>query len=128
MSTPTLLRAHNLLRRGTRQHFVYFALVETPMMSAVKIGTSHDPEQRLVGIRQGTSKTPAVILGELGSARLIGQVVGDGELEKELHRVFADAHLLGEWFNYQIIWPDLQAILADYCVCRGCQAVSHADL
>jgi hypothetical protein len=121
-------RATDLLRRGVRPHYVYFMMVETPWMTAVKIGTSYDPEQRINSIRRAGCKCPEGIKYHLNTASLIGQVEGDAELERELHRSFAAARLDGEWFNYSLIQNDVISLLSQFCVCRGCQAVNSAHL
>jgi hypothetical protein len=123
VNAPNLLRARNLLTRGMRDQFVYFILVEAPRVSAVKIGWSFDPQGRIPAIRRGGCKTPSHVENYLHNATVIGQVIGDKELETELHRVFADARLSGEWFDYGVIAPDVTRILAEHCVCRGCQVM-----
>lgn len=123
MTPATLTRAKQILSRGVRTHYVYFIAVETERGAAVKIGTSHDPDGRIVGIRRRGVKVPDHVVPHLGQAHLVGQVEGDNELETELHRAFAHANLIGEWFDYDQISDDIDELLAVHCVCRGCQAV-----
>jgi predicted GIY-YIG superfamily endonuclease len=115
-------RALGVLRRGTRPHYVYFILSRE---DAVKIGTTTDPDARLMALRNDNTKRPRFVDG--GDLRLLGWVEGDHELETLLHRAFADYRIVGEWFSYPDIEQAIRQLLNLSCLCRGCQ-MERTDL
>lgn len=71
--------------------FVYFAVIGYPYVSHVKVGfTKTDPERRIRSLQTGC---PFPIL-------LLGYVFGSVDREQELHDVFKDWRVCGEWFEY----------------------------
>lgn len=119
-------KALQVLARGVRPHYVYFCLAkstEPATGAAVKIGTTYDPDARLVGIRAGTTKAPQWLCEptRVASVDYLGFVVGDQELEQHLHKAFAAYRITGEWFSYAPISQAIDELLRDACVCRGCQ-------
>ena len=127
-------KALDVLARGTREHFVYFALAKGAR-SFVKIGTTYDPDKRLSTLRSGGVKEPEQISRDRSAYELslLGWVQGDGELERLLHRAFADFRAGGEWFIYEPIAHHIDSMLATYCKCRSCshqqfKAVSLAHI
>jgi hypothetical protein len=121
MNQYHLRKAHQILQRGVREHFVYFALA-SGSERFVKIGTSYDPNQRISALRNGGTLEPDEIRENRSSfaLSLIGYVQGDGELERHLHRAFADYRCAGEWFAYEPIATEIDDMLAHHCECRSC--------
>lgn len=71
--------------------YVYFAVIGYPYISHVKVGfTTKDPVSRVRSLQTGC---PFPI-------RLLGYVFGSVNREQELHRVFSEWRLAGEWFEY----------------------------
>jgi hypothetical protein len=66
---------------------VYF--IHAPSVNLIKIGSSRDPEGRLVALRL-LSPVPLEIMSLMG---------GGYERETELHRQFAHLRSHGEWFH-----------------------------
>lgn len=118
MKDLLLNRAQDVLRRGTRPHYVYFILAPGPRW-AVKIGTATDLGQRLSALRSPGTKAPSWIRAD--TMHLHGWVEGDQELESLLHRAFSQHRLIGEWFDYEDTRDHIEALLADWCLCHGCQ-------
>lgn len=125
-ATFHLRKAEQVLARGIRPHYVYF-IVATPRdprhAPLVKIGTTTDVDKRLSEIRRGGAKSPDWLEDLRAAARidLAGWVKADGEVEKYLHRAFADHRVGGEWFHLAAIRDDINYLLAEHCECRGCQ-------
>ena len=120
-----LAAAFNLLERGMRPHFVYFVeahstLTEYPSM--VKIGTSAMPDKRLDQICKQLHRAPDWLgaTDELHLIRLMGLIIGDEELEQQLHRAFRSHRIAGEWFWLEPLEMAIDHILSDYCVCQMC--------
>lgn len=119
-------KAIQVLQRGVRPHYVYFCLAQpssSAIASAVKVGTTHDPHARLSAIRAGTTKAPPWVTdpNAVSSLDYVGFVIGDAELERHLHKAFAEHRLVGEWFAYAPVATAIDELLRDACVCRGCQ-------
>ena len=72
--------------RGSEPGFVYF--MGAPTGIRIKIGYSKDPQKRLSGVRVGS---PSAIV-------LRGMFPASRDVERGLHRYFADDHISGEWF------------------------------
>lgn len=68
------------------QSFIYFARAG----SKVKIGISKNPNQRLCGIKTGSSS----------KVRIYYVTPGDLQKERDLHRLFAEYRVNGEWFIF----------------------------
>jgi hypothetical protein len=121
MNEYHLRKAFQILQRGVREHFVYFALA-SGAERLVKIGTSYDPDKRISNLRNGGTREPESISQDRSSFQLslIGYVQGDGELERHLHRAFANYRRAGEWFEYQPIASEIDLMLAHHCRCRSC--------
>jgi len=120
-----LAAAFNLLERGMRPHFVYFVeahstLAEYPPM--VKIGTSAMPDKRVDQICKQLHTAPDWLGAtyELKDIRLMGLILGDEELEQQLHRAFRAHRIAGEWFWLEPLEIAIDHILSDYCVCQPC--------
>lgn len=119
-------KALEVLNRGVRVHYVYFALAtsvaDDPPL--VKIGTTCDPVGRLSNLRRGGTTEAAWMQdrSRIKDISYVGLLVGDHELEKLLHRAFAAYRVGGEWFDFQPIDGSIFRILAGRCVCRGCEA------
>lgn len=82
------------------QTYVYF--IRAVGAGAIKIGVTSNVKKRLYGLR---SASP-------GRLELLGYVVGDTDLERDLHGRFFDWHLRGEWFSERIL-PDVISLLQD---------------
>lgn len=130
-------KAIDIIRRGTRTHYVYFIMAQPHdsidgAEDCVKIGTTTDPDYRLMSIRTRAFKCPEWLSDTSRAKRIdyIGYVVGDQELEKELHRAFSDYRISGEWFALAPLVEHIRFLLRDYCVCRGCQmeGTGHAHI
>lgn len=70
----------------------------------VKIGISQDPDKRLAELRHAHGTT----------IELLGVLAGDRDLERELHREFADQREYGEWFRgcqriEDLVWAMFEA-------------------
>ena len=120
-----LAAAFRLLEDGMRPHFVYFieahsTLTEYPPM--VKIGTSAMPDKRLDQICKQLDRAPDWLgqTHELHYIQLMGLVVGDAELEQQLHRAFRSHRVAGEWFWLEPLEMAIGHFLSDYCVCEPC--------
>ena len=120
--------AQKILERGVRQHYVYFILAESEDRSAIKIGTSTDPHGRLAAIRGDTTKRPDWVRASPAQLRLHGWVNGDQELEKTLHLAFAKYRIVGEWFAYAPIGVAINCLLAQWCLCPGCETERMLNL
>lgn len=66
--------------------FVYFIADQN---GHFKIGLSHDPASRLIGLQTCRADT----------LELLGSIPGDAPLEKAMHRHFKKWHVQGEWFH-----------------------------
>lgn len=128
MRSATYARAIEVANRGVRTHYVYFLLAKREPSacgqqrpSAVKIGTSHDPDRRLAELRNDPGTGPDWLASECKSLTYLGFIVGDSELERLLHRSFTDERIAGEWFNYGPLAHHIDDLLRKHCVCRGCQ-------
>lgn len=130
-------KAIDIIRRGTRTHYTYFikAIPKATIFDAVpcvKIGTTTDIDHRLSSIRTRAFNCPTWLEDTSNAERIdvIGYAIGDAELEKELHRAFAEHRISGEWFALAPIAPAIDFLLRDHCVCRGCQMEGrgHAHL
>jgi hypothetical protein len=66
-------KAQSVMRRGLRNHYVYFALASGPGQF-VKIGTTYDVERRLTDLRNGGTKEPQEISGNLRFYLVIARV------------------------------------------------------
>jgi hypothetical protein len=66
----------------------------------VKIGKSKNPFLRFEALtREGdTTIRPEGI--NISTAHMLGYIVGGGRLERELHYLFEDKRVAGEWFHY----------------------------
>lgn len=71
----------------TSKGFVYF--VQGLCGGAIKIGYSHDPVKRIKELQTGYPDTLTILL----------MIPGDLQLESQLHTLFADFRLKGEWFR-----------------------------
>lgn len=128
MNLTAYRRAVSIADRGVRPHYVYFCLAVpkegvTNGVKSLKIGTTYDPDRRLVGLQRGDTTSPDWLQDTGNASRIdfVGFVIGDAELEKHLHRAFAEHRLAGEWFAYEPIAALVDLLLGDHCVCRGCQ-------
>lgn len=76
--------------------YTYFILCE----GYVKIGKSKNPFLRFEALtREGdTTIRPDGI--NISTAHMLGYIVGGGRLERELHYLFEDKRVAGEWFHY----------------------------
>lgn len=76
--------------------YTYFILCE----GYVKIGKSKNPFLRFEALtREGdTTIRPEGI--NISTAHMLGYVVGGARLERELHYLFEDQRVAGEWFHY----------------------------
>ncbi|MEZ0060957.1 hypothetical protein ABIF26_006500 [Bradyrhizobium elkanii] len=68
------------------QSFVYFARAG----NKVKIGVSKNPRQRLGELKTGNSN----------KVRIYYVTPGDAQMERDLHKLFAEFRVNGEWFLY----------------------------
>ena len=76
---------------GPAEGFVYFAAIGDPQPVYLKVGFSRfDPRQRVRGLQTGC---PFPI-------RLLGFVMGCRAQEAEIHDVFCQYHVRGEWFDF----------------------------
>ena len=132
MRQATYDRAVRVVKKGVRTHYVYFLLAKREhgllgqqRTSALKIGTSHDPNRRLSELRRDPGVGPDWLTSECKSLSYLGFMVGDSELERLLHRSFADERISGEWFNYEPLAHHIDDLLRDHCVCHGCQVGGH---
>lgn len=66
---------------------VYFIATETE----VKIGVARDPIARMATLQIGSAAT----------LRLLGSMFGGADLERALHRRFAQYHIRGEWYRLE---------------------------
>ncbi len=76
---------------------VYF--IQCEETKAVKIGTSRDPEKRLLQLQTASP----------GKLTILGTVPGNKYREAELHNRFADRHVRGEW--YSVTTEEVKAIV-----------------
>jgi hypothetical protein len=116
-------RAFAIAHRGMRPHFVYFMLAEaSPFDPLVKIGTTTDVHSRKTQVGRELHKAPDWLGDAAGCDFLtvIGYVVGDRELEQQLHRAFASHRAGSEWFWYRDIEGPIDMVLGAYCVCDPC--------
>jgi hypothetical protein len=76
--------------------YTYFILCD----GYVKIGKSKNPFLRFEALtREGdTTIRPEGI--NISTAHMLGYIVGGGRLERELHYLFEDKRVAGEWFHY----------------------------
>jgi hypothetical protein len=79
------------------QFFIYFARAG----NKVKIGISKNPNQRLCGIKTGSSS----------KVRIYYVTPGDAQKERDLHKLFAEYRVNGEWFIFAA--PIREWIVAD---------------
>ena len=97
----------------------------------VKIGYSTDPYRRLEDLRANLSKCGDWLAwcdGEWPYLDLLGYVDGGRELEKQLHRAFAQHRVEGEWFWLDPIDEWIDQILSNDCVCALCQYLDLGTL
>jgi hypothetical protein len=115
-------QAVTIANRGLRPHYVYFMLAETePLEPLIKIGTTTDVKARLTQVSRQLHKAPDWLAdGGAETLSVIGYVIGDRELEQELHRAFADHRAGLEWFWFAPIEAAIDALLSDFCVCKPC--------
>lgn len=93
------------LERSPYEHsdtFVYFIIAEESGL--IKIGLAKDPIGRLKILQVGNHE----------KLSWIGSLAGDHSLEREIHQMFADSRVRGEWFRpsqplHDLIWAALHA-------------------
>ena len=117
-----------ILERGVRPHYVYFLRATTLDNDAVKIGTTTDPHSRMAALKCDNTKHPAWVREAGTRLTLHGWVNGDQELEKALHKAFADYRIVGEWFHFGEICIAVNCLLNDWCLCPGCTTERTFDL
>jgi hypothetical protein len=76
--------------------YTYFILCE----GYVKIGKSKNPFLRFEALTREGDLTIRPEGINISTATLLGYVVGGGKLERELHYLFEDKRVAGEWFHY----------------------------
>jgi hypothetical protein len=76
--------------------YTYFILCE----GYVKIGKSKNPFLRFEALTREGDLTIRPEGINISTASLLGYVVGGGRLERELHYLFDDKRVAGEWFHY----------------------------
>jgi hypothetical protein len=76
--------------------YTYFILCE----GYVKIGKSKNPFLRFEALTREGDLTIRPEGINISTASLLGYVVGGGRLERELHYLFEDKRVAGEWFHY----------------------------
>jgi hypothetical protein len=115
-------QAVTIVNRGLRPHFVYFMLAEAePFQPLVKIGTTTDVNARMTQVGRQLRKGPDWLQDFPADAfTLMGFVIGDRELEQQLHRAFADHTAGREWFVFPPIEAAIDMFLSDHCVCPLC--------
>lgn len=70
-----------------RRERVYFIRAQT--LGLIKIGVAGDLDKRLAGLQCGSPD----------KLEVIGTIVGENKLERELHKRFAHLRQHGEWFS-----------------------------
>ena len=90
---------------GRAEGFVYFLGVGDPYPTHIKVGfTAGDPRKRKAALQTGC---PFQIC-------LIGFVLGNRAMERELHDVFKCSNTSGEWFEFDgNVEPTVHRILYD---------------
>ena len=117
-----------ILERGVRPHYVYFLRATAAEGDAVKIGTTTDPRGRMAALKTDNTKRPDWVRPAETRLVLHGWVNGDQELERALHRAFADYQIVGEWFDFRDICIAVNCLLNDWCLCAGCVSERNRDL
>jgi hypothetical protein len=117
-----------ILERGVRPHYVYFLRAHTLKQDAVKIGTTTDPSSRMAALKCDNTKHPTWVREAGARLTLYGWVNGDQELEKALHRAFADYRITGEWFDMTLTRASIDDLLTSWCLCPGCATERTLDL
>lgn len=72
----------------TITQYVYMIMAKED--NTVKIGTSNDPNKRLKQLQTGNNKQLVIV----------GLIKGGQELEKNIHALFRESRIKGEWFKY----------------------------
>lgn len=115
-----------ILQQGLRPRFVYFAEArsyeEESFPTLVKIGTTVDPARRLKEIELACARGPEWLSDKdnLVSLGFMGLLLGDEELEQQLHKAFATHRVSGEWFWLDPLDEVVDILLSNFCVCSAC--------
>jgi hypothetical protein len=125
VASSNIGHAVRLLEEGMRPHFVYFLEVRNDFLelpAMVKIGTSATPQDRITQLSRHLDKGPEWLNTSDGDCdyRCMGLLVGDEELEGQLHKAFASHRIAGEWFWLEPIEMAIDFLLSEYCVCQTC--------
>jgi hypothetical protein len=97
----------------------------------VKIGISVDVVDRVYKLSRGDGGTMSPWQG-VTPMHLV--CLFSGDVEHELHEMFPDAHLMGEWFQADAVLPELPRVAAQHgfsmlplpCLCGECISRHHA--
>lgn len=119
--------AFEIARVGMRPHYVYFVAAQDDSYDTlVKIGTSTSVSVRMQQIARDIQNGPDWLKTTPDAELcLLGYVVGDQELERQLHKAFKAHRAGGEWFWYKPLECAIDDLLCENCVCEPCIVVDR---